>query len=142
MYGRPTVGSRHTLLCNISAFSRPKLLGRSPHQLYSQNVGIVAKIEKYLCSCIDEVAIDLVVHGVEYLAAFAGLRGPARPSQPAGGIVLIYLGYLIDLGSLLLPLHLPLLPGDHLRDRTLMGLLLALTHRCQYFSNINSFHLT
>src|SRR2546429_6106560 len=75
-------------------------------------------------------------------AAFAGLRGPARPSQPAGGIVLIYLGYLIDLavaidlGSLLLPLHLPLLPGDHLRDRTLMGLLLALTHRRQYFSNL------
>src|SRR5256884_3513686 len=34
-------------------------------------------------------------------AAFAGLRGPARPSQPAGGIVHIYLGYLIDLGSLL-----------------------------------------
>ena len=29
-----------------------------------------------------------------------------------------------------------LLPGDHLRDRTLMGLLLALTHRCQYFSNL------
>src|SRR2546430_16250297 len=25
-YGRPTVGFRHTLLCNISAFSRPKSL--------------------------------------------------------------------------------------------------------------------
>src|SRR5947207_14947424 len=78
-------------------------------------------------------------------AAFAGLRGPARPSQPAGTIVLIYLGYLIDLAvaidlridlASLLPLPLPLLPRDHLRDRTLMGLLLALTHRRQYFSNL------
>lgn len=63
--------------------------------------------------------------------------------NPLGGIVLVYLGYLIDLavaidlgiglGSLLLPLHLPLLPGDHLRDRTLMGLLLALNSSMPVF---------